>query len=72
MKNINKFKKLSLEELKETWEKVASDCLPGFEDYVVEVRKIESDLHAEWITQEELNAEDDGRIHGSDLQPEHD
>ncbi len=59
MKNISKFKKLSLEELKRTWEKVASDCLPSFEDYVSEVRKIESNLHAGWITQEELNPEND-------------
>ncbi len=65
MKNIDKFKKISLEVLIDTWEKFASDCLPSFEDYVSEVRKIESDLHAEWVMHEKLNAENDERIHGA-------
>ena len=62
---MSKFKKLSVEELQDTWEKVASDFFPRFEDYVAEVRKIESGLHAGWITQEELNAENDERAHGT-------
>ncbi len=65
MKNISKFKKLSVEELKGTWKKVASDSFPSFEEYVAKVRKVESGLHAGWITQEELNSENDERIHGT-------
>ncbi len=63
MKNIDKFKKISLEELKDTWEKVASDCLPSFEDYVSEVRKIESDLHAGWTMQEKLKITNNEKLH---------
>ena len=63
MKNMRNFKKVSVEELKETWEKFGLNLFPKFEDYVVEVRKIESDLHARWITQEEVKAENEERIH---------
>ncbi len=69
MKNRNKFKKLSLEELKYTWKKVAYDSIPSFEDYVAEVRKVESDLHAGWISREELNAESDERIQRTNKLP---
>ena len=62
MKNMRNFKKVSVEELKETWEKFGLNLFPKFEDYVVEVRKIESDLHARWITHEELKVENEGRI----------
>jgi hypothetical protein len=62
MKNMREFKKFSIEELKDTWEKFGSEFFPKFEDYVAEVRKSESDLHAGWITQEELKAENDERI----------
>ena len=72
MKNKSRFRTLSVEELKETWKKVASDSFPSFEDYVAEVRKVESDLHAGWIMQEELNAENDERIHGSNQLPKSD
>ena len=72
MKDISKFKKLSVEELKDTWKKVASDSFTSFEEYVAEVRKVESDLHAGWITQEELNAENDERFHGSNQLPKFD
>lgn len=58
---MRKFKKVSVEELKDTWEKFGSDLFPKFEDYVVEVRKIELDLHDRWITQEELKIENDER-----------
>ncbi len=56
---------LSVEESEEAWEMVFSDVFQRFENFVAEVRKVESDLHAGWITQEELNSENDERIHGT-------
>ena len=54
MKNKNRFRELSAEELEEAWEMVFSDVFTRLEDFVAEVRKIESQMHAEWITQVEL------------------
>ncbi len=54
MENTSRFRKLSVEELEDSWKIFFSDFFPSFEDYVAEVRKIESDLQAEWIMQIEL------------------
>ncbi|MGR3178433.1 MAG: hypothetical protein ACUZ8E_10295 [Candidatus Anammoxibacter sp.] len=60
---MNKFKKCSLEELKDVWEKFGWVLFNKFEDYVVEVRKVESDLRAGTITQEKLKVANDEKIH---------
>ncbi|MBT6050207.1 MAG: hypothetical protein HOI47_01375 [Candidatus Scalindua sp.] len=54
MENRNEFRALNREELEEAWEMVFSDVFTRFEDFVAEVRKIESQMQAEWITQVEL------------------
>ncbi len=54
MENRSRFGALSVEELEDAWEMIFSDAFPRFEDFVAEVRKIESQMHAEWITQVEL------------------
>ncbi len=64
MENKNRFRELSAEELEEAWEMVFSDVFPRFEEFVTEVRKIESQLHAEWIMQVEfLKAANYKRLH---------
>ncbi len=45
---------LSEEELEEAWEMVFSDIFPRFDDFVAEVRKVESGMQAEWVMQVEL------------------
>ena len=54
MENRNEFRALNREELEEAWEMVFSDVFTRFEDFVAEVRKIESQMQAVWITQVEL------------------
>ena len=54
MKNKSRFRMLSEEELEEAWEMVFSDVFPRFEDFVAEVRKVESKMQTEWIMQVEL------------------
>jgi len=68
MKNILKFKKCSVEELKDIWEKFGWLVFSKFEDYVVEVRKIESNLQAGWISQKELKAMNDELINVKQIQ----
>ncbi|MGR3318503.1 MAG: hypothetical protein ACUZ8O_08480 [Candidatus Anammoxibacter sp.] len=59
---MNKFKKCSLDELKNVWEKFGWVVFNKFEDYVVEVRKVESDLQAGRITQEKLKVANDEKF----------
>ncbi len=54
MENKNRFRELNAEELEEAWEIVFSDVFPRFEDFVAEVRKVESKMQSEWIMQVEL------------------
>ncbi len=54
MENRSRFGALSVEELEDAWEMIFSDAFQRFEDFVAEVRKVESDLQAEWIMQVEL------------------
>ncbi len=55
---------LNVEELEGAWEMVFSDVYSRFEDFVAEVRKVESEMQAEWIIQVELlKAADYKRLH---------
>ncbi len=64
MENKNRFRELSAEELEEAWEMVFSDVFTRFEDFVAEVRKVESKMQAEWIMQVEfLKAANYKRLH---------
>ena len=60
---MKKFEKCSLEELKDVWEKFGWVVFNKFEDYVVEVRKVETDLQAGRTTQEKLKVANDEKIH---------
>ncbi len=54
MKNESRFRMLNAEELEDAWEMVFSDVFSRFEDFVAEVRKVESEMRTEWIMQVEL------------------
>lgn len=56
-------KECSLEELKDVWEKFGWILFSKFEDYVAEVRKVESDLQKGKITLKTLKDENDKKIH---------
>ncbi|MGR3221064.1 MAG: hypothetical protein ACUZ8H_14805 [Candidatus Anammoxibacter sp.] len=60
---MNKFEKCSLGELKDVWEKFGWVVFNKFEDYVAEVRKVESDLKAGKTTQKKLKVVNDEKIH---------
>ncbi len=54
MENKNRFRTLSAEELEEAWDIVFSDVFPRFDDFVAEVREVESKMQADWFMQVEL------------------
>ncbi len=64
MKNNSRFRMLNAEELEDACEIVFSDVFSKFEDFVAEVRKVESEMQAEWTIQVELlKAADYKRLH---------
>lgn len=60
---MSNIKKCSLVELKEIWEKFGWLIFKKFEDYVVEVRKVEADIQNDKIVLERLKEENDEKIH---------
>ncbi len=64
---MKKLVKCSAEELREIWEKFGWILFNKFEDYVVEVRKVENDLETGKITLAKLKADNDEKIHQTRL-----
>ncbi len=64
---MRKVKKCSIRELEKIWMEYGWVCFKKFEDYVVEVRKVEADLQNGEISFHQLKEENDRKIDETEL-----
>ncbi len=64
---MRKVKECSIEELEKIWMEYGWVCFKKFEDYVVEVRKIEADLQNGAINFNQLKEDNNRKIDETDL-----